>query len=170
MKRGVPPEVLPLLSKKGRQIVHTQISGFDHFILSAAVIFFLVVSSAAGSPSLQQEFVNQSKDQQRQTCGGMSDAVASSVAPSTLVGTPFMENFTAHNAIDGTLRTYFKSKEMIEGSGSRVEWIRVHFSRLQREGGPGKEVCGKYLRAVRLRNDKTVWCNSTNQQFCLWVS
>ncbi len=131
----------------------------------------LLVSATAGSSSLLQEFVEQSQDQQRQTCGRMSDAVASSVADPWKLVRFSIENFTANNAIDGKQRTYFKSKVMNESSGSRVEWIRVHFSGLQRKEGPGEEVCGKCLRAVRLRNDKSYGlCNSTHQQFCLWVS
>ncbi len=133
------------------------------------MIFFLFVSSAAESPLLQQEFINQSKDQQRHLCGGMSNAIASSVAPSTLVGTRYKEDFTAHKAIDNDKGTYFKSKEMNESSSSTVEWIRVHFTGLHEE--VGEEVCGKYLKAVRLRNYKTYgWCNSTHRQNCLWVS
>ncbi len=130
-----------------------------------------LASSSAASSSLLQEFVEQSQDQQRHTCGGMSEAVASSVAdPGPLVR--FNEiSFTADNAIDNNRGTYFKSKDMANNSGSRVEWIRVHFSGVRKEGGPGQEVCGKYLRAVRLRNDDTYGlCNSTHQQFCLWVS
>ncbi len=117
---------------------------------------------------LQNEFVKQSKDQQRQLCGGLSDAVASSEAAPGLLVRFNNKSFTAHNAIDGKLRTYFKSKNMDESSGSRVEWIRVRFSVLQKEGG--EEVCGKYLRAVRLRNYWENGCNSTHRQNCLWVS
>ena len=113
--------------------------------------------------------MKQSKDQQRHLCGGMSDAVASSVAVSEGLRRFNNNNFTAHNAIDGTLRTYFKSKKMNESSGSRAEWIRVHFSELHKEGG--EDICGKYLRAVRLRNDETYGqCNSTHRQKCFWVS
>ncbi len=145
------------------------ISMFDHCLLSTAVIFLLLfVSAAAGSSLLQQEFVDQSKDQQRHLCGGMSDAVASSVAAPGLLERYNEINFTANNAIDNDKGTYFQSKEMANNSGSRVEWIRVFFSGLQREGG---EVCGKYLRAVRLRNDKAFGhCDSTDSQNCFWVS
>ncbi len=101
----------------------------------------------------------------------MSGAVASSVAAPGWQESFNNINFTAHNAIDGKQRTYFKSKVMNESSGSRAEWIRVHFSGLWGEEGPGEEVCGKYLRAVRLRNDKTYGqCDSTHRQNCFWVS
>ncbi len=50
----------------------------------------------------------------------MSDAVASSVAAPGWQESFNNINFTAHNAIDGKQRTYFKSKVMNESSGSRA--------------------------------------------------
>ena len=98
----------------------------------------------------------------------MSDAVASSVAAPGPLHRFKEDNFSAHNAIDNDRGTYFKSKKMVNNSGSRVEWIRVYFSGLQTKGG---EVCGKYLKAVRLRNLKEYGrCDSTNRQKCFWVS